>query len=127
MVLNLTSSKDPRRSSSRRIHAELLPPRRSPLRLWLAGFLVTALASATSIAAHRCGDAEVRALPAAERRLLLERGLELLRLSCRGAAERPAYALDERCRAEAEHLQRFPECQDECHALTDPLTPSAIH
>lgn len=59
-------------------------------------------------------EPELMALPAAERAALYERTRATLAGPCR-TAEGPV--LTEHCRAQAELIVRFPECEAECRAL----------
>lgn len=62
-----------------------------------------------------CIDRELRDLPEADRRALYQRTLSTLQQTC---AESPGPAMMDHCRKEAELILHFPECDDDCRALT---------
>ena len=67
----------------------------------------------------RAVDREIGALSPADRRALIERTQETLRTVC---ARVPGPELTERCRASAELVMRFPECDGACQALASRFT-----
>ena len=67
------------------------------------------------------GTAERRAIakmPVEQRQLIYEHTLESVRAMC---ADRSDDDIRQRCREQAEFLLVFPECQDECQKLIDPM------
>lgn len=69
--------------------------------------------------AVRCGEREVQALPPAERAAFVQRTLANLEGPC---AQAVAPALTDGCRAQAELLLEFPECDEPCRQLVQRFT-----
>jgi hypothetical protein len=55
---------------------------------------------------------EIRALPPAQRQGLYQRTMENMKAICDPA---PGRSMREFCRAQAELVLKFPECDEECH------------
>ncbi|MFO0589495.1 MAG: hypothetical protein U0441_18300 [Polyangiaceae bacterium] len=61
-----------------------------------------------------CLDREISDLPEGERQALYQRTLATLRQTC---SESPGPAMTDYCREQAELIQHFPECDEDCHLL----------
>jgi hypothetical protein len=91
---------------------------------WIAGFFAILLLSGLMIFWHQQGSAELRGLPASERRTLYQRTLETLQTSCAGVTLEPTpSALGEHCVQQAAFIERFPECDRACRALAKRFLP----
>lgn len=62
-----------------------------------------------------CFDRELSQMPDAERKALYERTLQTLRQTC---SESPGPAMADYCREQAEMIQHFPECDEDCQLLS---------
>ena len=69
--------------------------------------------------AARCREREVHTLPPAERAAFVQRTLANLEGPC---AQAEAPALTDACRAQAELLLEFPECDEPCRQLVQRVT-----
>jgi hypothetical protein len=84
----------------------------------------TALILALAAGARFGARAEIRALSARDRARIFGRALEDLRTTCADPA-RANGALRDHCRAQAEFLTLFPECDAVCRSLAAGALPHA--
>jgi cytochrome b pre-mRNA-processing protein 3 len=86
----------------------------SPFKTWVVALLAVGLATGLFVLAQKRLDRELSYLPEAERKALYVRTLETLRTVC---SQAPGPNLAGYCREQADFVERFPECDGECHAF----------
>ena len=106
--------------------APVRPPARPPQRRPVAALALGAalLALAVAAGARSRAVADVRALSPSERGRIFARALEDLKTACVEPAQ-PDGALRDHCRAQAEFLMLFPECDRVCQSMAAGALPHA--
>jgi hypothetical protein len=119
-VISLASRRRP--AAVARAPEPVRPTTRRPLLALAAGGLLLALALAAG--AHFRSVADIPGLSAGERARIFRRALDDLKTGCGDRAHEDG-ALRDHCRAQAEFLTLFPECDGACRALAAASLPHA--
>jgi len=88
-------------------------------REWLAGACVVTLMGGAVVLHQHQSDRELLSIPTAERRALYDRTLATLSTACEHP---PGPAVSDYCQAQAELIERLPECDAACHRLVRHLS-----